>query len=84
MHVSAAGGIINAVKNAHNKGCEIFQFFDRSPRGGKPTYSDEDIIEFKKLAKGSNEVVRQDSAQIIPISRKFDPLKARSFFKPLS
>jgi len=40
--------------------------------------------EFKKLAKGSNEVVRQDSAQIIPISRKFDPLKARSFFKPLS
>ncbi|MBT4722810.1 deoxyribonuclease IV [Candidatus Falkowbacteria bacterium] len=54
MHVSAAGGIINAVKNAHNKGCEIFQFFDRSPRGGKPTYSDEDIIEFKKLAKEYN------------------------------
>jgi deoxyribonuclease IV len=51
MHVSAAGGIINAVERAHAKGCEVFQFFDRSPRGGKPSYSDEDVVEFKKLAK---------------------------------
>jgi deoxyribonuclease IV len=51
MHVSAAGGIINAVERAHAKGCEVFQFFDRSPRGGKPSYGDGDIEEFKDLAK---------------------------------
>jgi len=33
-HVSIAGGLINAPKNAADIGCEVFQIFSRSPRGG--------------------------------------------------
>lgn len=33
-HVSAAGGVHNAPANAHEFGCECFQFFSRSPQGG--------------------------------------------------
>ena len=47
VHVSIAGGIQNAPINAHKKGCEVFQFFSRSPRGGKPTYTKETIEKFK-------------------------------------
>lgn len=35
-HVSIAGGIDNAPGRAHKLGCECFQIFSRSPRGGKP------------------------------------------------
>lgn len=34
LHVSAAGGVDNAPDNAKIFGCETFQFFTRSPRGG--------------------------------------------------
>lgn len=34
-HVSIAEGIQNAPKRAHDLGCECFQFFSRSPHGGK-------------------------------------------------
>ena len=34
LHVSAAGGVENAPKNAVEFGAECFQFFSRSPRGG--------------------------------------------------
>lgn len=48
-HVSAAGGLVNAPRNAHNLGCDTFQFFSRSPRGGAPTNIDIDTIKlFKK------------------------------------
>ncbi|PIT88562.1 MAG: hypothetical protein COU29_02160 [Candidatus Magasanikbacteria bacterium CG10_big_fil_rev_8_21_14_0_10_36_32] len=33
-HVSIAGGIVNAPLNANLIGCEVFQFFTRSPQGG--------------------------------------------------
>jgi len=36
-HVSSAGGVWNAPKNAAEIGCEIFQMFSRPPQGGKPT-----------------------------------------------
>ncbi len=36
LHVSAAGGVENAPERAVEKGCECFQFFSRSPQGGKP------------------------------------------------
>lgn len=46
-HVSIGGGIQNAPKNAHDLGCEVFQVFTRSPRGGKaPELSDSVIKEF--------------------------------------
>ncbi len=34
-HISAAGGAYNAPVNAHQMGAETYQFFSRSPRGGK-------------------------------------------------
>ncbi len=34
-HVSIAGGVANAPKNAHDLKCECFQLFTRSPRGGQ-------------------------------------------------
>ncbi|KKP59511.1 MAG: putative endonuclease 4 [Candidatus Magasanikbacteria bacterium GW2011_GWC2_34_16] len=33
-HVSIAGGLNNAPKNAADLGCEVFQMFTRSPQGG--------------------------------------------------
>ena len=36
LHVSIAGGVFNAPGNAAAFGCEVFQMFTRSPRGGKP------------------------------------------------
>lgn len=35
LHVSIAGGVFNAPGNAAAYGCEVFQMFTRSPRGGK-------------------------------------------------
>ncbi len=47
-HVSAAGGVFNAPKNAHNIGCECFQMFTRSPRGGNaPELTDDIVDKFK-------------------------------------
>lgn len=34
IHVSAAGSVADAPLRAHELGCECFQFFSRSPRGG--------------------------------------------------
>ncbi len=50
-HVSASGGISNAPINAHKIGADVFQFFDRSPRGGKPTYDKNEIAKFKENLK---------------------------------
>ncbi len=47
-HVSAAGGVFNAPKNAHDLGCETFQIFSRPPMGGKaPVIDDEMVGKFK-------------------------------------
>ncbi len=35
-HVSISGGVFNAPLNAAAIGCEVFQMFSRSPRGGNP------------------------------------------------
>lgn len=50
LHVSAAGGVENAPKNANELGAEVFQFFSRSPRGGgAPKISNEQADEFRRL-----------------------------------
>src|SRR5574343_656917 len=55
-HVSIAGGLINAPNNAADIGCEIFQIFSRSPRGGKVNPITKQIAdEFKKLCKQYNQ-----------------------------
>jgi len=43
-HVSIAGGIFNAPLNAQKIGCEVFQMFTRSPRGGNPPELTPEII----------------------------------------
>lgn len=48
-HVSIAGGIWNAPKNAADLGCEVFQMFTRSPQGGPaPKIDKETIKKFKE------------------------------------
>ena len=44
-HVSIAGGIENAPLRAKQLGCECFQMFTRSPRGGKPPALEERLLE---------------------------------------
>ena len=51
-HVSIAGGIQNAPKNAANCGCEVMQIFTRSPQGGKaPELTPELVKDFKAEIK---------------------------------
>ena len=51
-HVSAAGGVFNAPKNANELGCETFQIFTRPPMGGPaPKLTPEIIAQFKDAIK---------------------------------
>ncbi|MFA6486110.1 MAG: deoxyribonuclease IV [Candidatus Magasanikbacteria bacterium] len=55
-HVSIAGGLINAPLNAAAIGCEIFQFFTRSPQGGFLPPCD---IEIAKKFKANCKIANQ-------------------------
>lgn len=44
-HVSIAGGIFNAPKNAADLGCETFQIFSRSPHGGPVAALTPEVVE---------------------------------------
>ena len=44
-HVSIAGGIENAPLRARELGCECFQMFTRSPRGGRPPELEDRLLE---------------------------------------
>jgi len=44
-HVSIAGGIENAPLRARELGCECFQMFTRSPRGGSPPDLEDRLLE---------------------------------------
>ncbi len=55
-HVSIAGGLTNAPKNAADIGCEVFQMFTRSPQGGYIAPLNKEIAtEFKSLCKQYNQ-----------------------------
>lgn len=55
-HVSIAGGIWNAPKNAADLGCEVFQIFTRSPQGGPAPKIDSEVVEnFKNEMKRWNQ-----------------------------
>jgi deoxyribonuclease-4 len=55
-HVSIAGGLPNAPLNAAKIGCEVFQMFTRSPRGGWVAPLDETIAkEFKANCEKSGQ-----------------------------
>ncbi len=44
-HVSISGGIDKAPGRAFDLGCECFQIFTRSPRGGKPSELNENLLD---------------------------------------
>ena len=47
-HISIAGGIEKSPQRAHKSGCECFQFFSKSPHGGRSKEITEEIVnEFK-------------------------------------
>lgn len=51
-HVSSAGGAHKAPSRAHEEGLECFQFFSRSPQGGKaPVLTPEIVSDFKSECK---------------------------------
>lgn len=51
-HVSIAGGAFNAPENAAELGCEVFQMFTRSPRGGAaPELTPKIVKQFKENCK---------------------------------
>ncbi|KKU89351.1 MAG: putative endonuclease 4 [Candidatus Yanofskybacteria bacterium GW2011_GWA1_48_10] len=55
-HVSIAGGIQNAPQRAADLGCEVFQIFSRSPRGGAaPAITAIVAKEFKEAMKKYNQ-----------------------------
>lgn len=55
-HVSVAGGVVNAPKNAADIGCECFQIFTRSPQGGSvPPLNEKIATEFKAQCKKYNQ-----------------------------
>ena len=54
-HVSTAGGLNNAVTNALLIGANCFQIFSGAPQmWGRKKYSDEELVEFKKLVEQNN------------------------------
>ena len=53
-HVSAAGGIINAPKNAADLGCEVFQVFTRSPQGGPAPKITPEVVKIFKEEMSKN------------------------------
>ncbi len=55
-HVSIAGGIDKAPERAHGLGCECFQIFTRSPRGGKPPALGKDLVDSFLAACGEHDL----------------------------
>ena len=57
-HVSIAGGVFNAPGRAKELGCEVFQIFSRSPRGGSaPALTPEVVERFKQEMKSNDQKV---------------------------
>jgi deoxyribonuclease-4 len=55
-HVSIAGGLPNAPVNAAKIGCEVFQMFTRSPRGGFVAPLNKQIVaDFKNACEENNQ-----------------------------
>jgi len=57
-HVSAAGGIWNAPKNAGELGCEVLQMFSRPPQGGKATPITSEVTEKFQAAMKEHHIER--------------------------
>ncbi|MBU1039115.1 deoxyribonuclease IV [Patescibacteria group bacterium] len=56
-HISAAGGVTKAPERAAEVGCEVFQFFSRSPQGGSAPKLTAQVVEaFKKHCLNYNQL----------------------------
>ncbi|MFH1171896.1 MAG: deoxyribonuclease IV [bacterium] len=56
-HVSTAGGLAEAPKHAASCGCEVFQFFSRSPRGGSaPALTPDLLRDFRAACEVNKQV----------------------------
>jgi len=56
VHVSIAGGVQKAPANAQEIGCEVFQMFSRSPRGGPaPVLTKEIVAAFQTEMKANSQ-----------------------------
>ncbi len=69
-HVSAAGGLANAVDRAEERGAEAIQIFNQSPRAWRPTnYTDADFAAFReRLAASSVESVYIHAVYLINVA----------------
>ncbi|PIT90235.1 MAG: endonuclease [Candidatus Komeilibacteria bacterium CG10_big_fil_rev_8_21_14_0_10_41_13] len=56
-HVSIAGGVDQAPARAKEIGCEVFQIFSRSPRGGKPPELTSELVKSFKAEMNKNKQV---------------------------
>jgi len=53
-HVSAAGGLVNAVERGNERECEAIQIFHQNSRTWRPTvYSDDDVAAFRQALEAS-------------------------------
>ncbi|MGH7885382.1 MAG: deoxyribonuclease IV [Thermodesulfobacteriota bacterium] len=79
-HVSIAGGIYNAPLRALDLGCECFQMFTRSPRGGKPPELTGEILEsfFKNCDNAGIENYYVHTPYFINIASKMPDLRSNS------
>ena len=57
-HVSSAGGVWNAPRNAGELGCEVLQMFSRPPQGGKPAPITKDVAEKFQAAMREHKIER--------------------------
>jgi|ERR1051326_1757280 deoxyribonuclease-4 len=81
-HVSAAGGVWNAPKNARDFGCETFQIFTRPPMGGPaPKITDEAVNQFR------SEMEKYEYDQFVvhcPYFVNFGSAKPQTFYGSIS
>ncbi len=79
-HVSIAGGIENAPLRAKKLGCECFQMFTRSPRGGKPPELTDHLLEqfFRNCSEASIENYYVHTPYFINLASGKDDLRKKS------
>ncbi len=83
-HVSIAGGVENAPKNAATVGCEIFQMFTRSPHGGTAAKLTPDIVkQFREACENEKQAAWYVHAPYYINLASINPLTRASSIKVL-
>lgn len=79
-HVSAAGGLSNAVERGVENGSEAIQIFHQSPRAWRPTrYTEADFAQFRAVLEASTvQVVVVHAVYLINCASKEREIRAKS------